>query len=252
MKKSLILGIMLSIVCFVMGQGVYLLTPTGTTYAPPHPTLTWQLYGMEQGSVVHTLRIAEYDSTVGSQSSLNQHQIFSKSITSNNPYQIYLYPSTAPTLSPCTEYVWQVTVSYIIYSNQEPIVPLSTFEYASPIAHFMISGCESDTFPSDSDTPPKQYIELSKQIDHFVYLVSDSLYIRYNEVYDNGQISYRIYHADDVLIHSSTPVHYGLNHFAINLAGIGVEPSSASTSNIYMLEIKTPKGDLLRTKFERQ
>lgn len=251
MKNIIVFLFLLCFTTYVKGQIVHLLSPVdGATSVQPSPIFTWLLSG-GSGTISYTLKIAEYDSIIGEHASIITYPVYSKTITSNNPFQIFYYPTTAPVLVNCKKYVWQVTASYTVYTTTEPISQLNTYNYSSQISHFTTSGCIAPESLRTLSAPlSKLYIEPKKQMDNFVHLISDSLYIKYNEPYDNSQIAYRIYNSDTVLVNSFVPVNYGLNYLAIGLSGI--QSSTVSAPNIYMLEIKTAKGDLLRTKFEKQ
>ncbi len=253
MKSGFVILFFLCLFTHSRGQNLYLLSPVDdATHVQPYPIFTWRLNGLSQPDISYTIKIAEYNSGIGEHASINTNPVYSKTIISSNPFQVFYYPTVAPVLSDCEEYVWQVIASYTTYTTQEPISPINTYTYSSPISRFMTSGC----IPSEAPTPPeptsKLYIEPKKQTDNFVHLVSDSLYIKYNESYNNTQAAYKIYNSDTVIVNSHIPVSYGLNYLAIDLEGLGLQPSSAPAPSIYMFELKTAKGDILRTKFEKQ
>jgi hypothetical protein len=54
------------------------------------------------------------------------------------------------------------------------------------------------------------------------------------------------------VVDTSTTVHYGLNYLTIPLESEAIVASSVSAPKIYTLEIYTPKGEILRAKFEKQ
>jgi hypothetical protein len=244
MKSSFVLLFILCFFSYSKGQSLYLLSPISeANYVQPYPIFTWQLSGISHVNISYTIQIAKYKGI----ENINDSLIYTKTIQSNNPFQIFYYPTIAPKLLNCQEYMWQVTASYSTYTTQEPEDILNTYNYSSPISHFITSGCIPSEAPSPLSPSSKLYIEPIKQIDNFVHLVSDSLYIKYKEPYDTTQVAYSIYNSDTIISSSTIPVLNGLNYLDINLEGLGIQPTT-----IYMFELKTAKGDLLRTKFEKQ
>lgn len=254
MKNHLIFLLILFFYIQVSGQTLNLLAPhDGATNVQRHPIFTWQLSGLTtQSNIKYTFKIAEYNNTIGGQNSINTNLLYASLINNNNPFQIYYYPTNAPSLNDCSEYVWQVIASYTTYTTQEPIVPLNTYNYPSQVFLFKTncSNEESLTVPTSTS---KFYIELKKQTDNFVHLVpTDSLYIKYKEPYYNNRINYKIYTADGIIINDTLSVSYGLNYLSINIDKTEIETSSAEEPKIHVFELKTPKGDILRTKFEKK
>lgn len=248
MTRSFILLFLLCFISYAKGQSLNLFSPTDdATQVQSYPIFTWRLSGMlSSDAIEYTFQVAEYNPVIGEQSSITTNLIYSQKIASNTPFQIFYYPVLAPTLIDCKQYVWRVLASYTKYSTQEPVPPPVTYNYTSPIYKFTTINCTISS-PTEPEPTSKLYIEPKKQADNFVHLVSDSLYIKYKESYDTTEVTFKIYTSDTVVIDTNIPVSLGLNYLAINLEGLIDE-----SPTIYMFELKTAKGDMLRTKFEKQ
>ena len=234
-------------------QSITLLTPLDElTDVALYPTFSWQLIGSSHTGLTYTFKIAEYNASASDAASLAT-PLYSEVITDNSNFILYNYPTTLQPLDTCKSYVWQVTASYTTYTTQEPIVPNGTYNFTSDYFHFA-SSCTTNNTANRTTTPQYPiYMKPVKTIDNFVYLITtDSLYFKYDEPYNrsnNGYLPYRIYTTDeDVALSDSLPVRYGLNYLAIDITSSNVLESP----KIYTLEIKSPKGELLKTKFEKK
>lgn len=236
-------------------QSITLLSPQDELISvASYPTFSWQLIGSAPAGLTYTFKIAEYNASIGDVASLGS-PLYTEVITDNSNFITYNYPTNLQPLDTCKSYVWQVTASYTTYTTEEPIVPLQVYNFSSDYFHFS-STCNSinDNTANRTTTPQYPiYIKPVKAVDNFVYLITtDSLYFKYDEVYNrsyNNYLPYRIYTTDDnVALSGSLQVNYGLNYLAIDITSSNVLLSP----KIYTLEIKTPKGELLRTKFEKK
>lgn len=228
-------------------QTISLLTPIDElTDVAPYPTFSWQLIGSSASGLTYTFKIAEYNAAIGDAGSLAS-PIYSEVINDNSNFITYNYPATLQPLDTCKQYVWQVTATYSTYTTQEPIVPLEVFNFTSDYFHFA-STCESDGSSNNTTNQNTLYIVPQKTIDNYVYLVKgNTLNIKYKEPYSYSSIEYRIYNYNNSVNYSNSAyIHYGVNYFSIDLSPLNLSPSP----NLYMLELKTSKGDKLKAKFE--
>ncbi len=251
--KQKITILMLSFLCMikVQGQSVNLLTPlewaTGVT---GYPVFSWQLTSGTYTGLTYTFKIAEYNPSIGNAASLSS-PVHTEVISDNNNFITYNYPVTLQPLDTCKEYVWQVTASYTTYTTEEPIVPNGTYNYISPFYHFYSTCVASEQTVSNEENISIIYVIPKKETDHFVYLITtDSLYLKYNEPYDNDNIKYKIYGTalDSVTSWITLPVQYGLNYLSIPIT----DGNILTSPKIYTLEIRTRKGESLKAKFEKQ
>jgi len=253
-----ILCLFIIAICSLSGytQTISLLTPADeATNITAYPVFSWQLLGSSAPGLTYTFKIAEYNSSIGNAASLST-PLYSEVINDNSNFITYNYPTSLQPLDTCKEYVWLVTATYTTYTTEEPIVPSGVFNFTSDYFHFSTecSASEGMAYRTGSTPTNPIYIVPTKAADNFVYLVTtDSLYFKYHEQYDYTSLPYKIYNtSNNIVLESSLQTHYGLNYLAIDVTSEDIVSSSSGTSTIYTLELKTPKGEILRTKFEKK
>lgn len=254
MKQRFLLFILGAILCAysAKGQSVMLLTPANNSIGIlPYPSFSWQLIGSSHPTLSYTFKIAVYDAGIGDAASIAT-PLYSEVISDNSNFINYNYPTTLAMLDSCEQYVWQVTASYVGYTTEEPIEPVTNLYASSPYFHFASYCVVTDPSEEDADAiaPSRIYLVPQRTVDNFVYAVTtDSLYFKYEEPYKNDSIQYRIYsNENNVAASANLPVSYGVNYKAIDISDEDIEVSP----KIYTLEIKLPKGEILRAKFEKK
>lgn len=253
-KKVLLLFWVLYSTLLVRSESVVLLAPEDDAVdVSASPTFIWDLLpgNLYSYTLKYVFTIAEYDPEIGATASLITNQVYTDDILDDDDNITYPYPVSAPELDTCTAYVWQVKVYYITIPEEEPFVPVETLLAVSDIFHFSTScSSEVESFPSQTN---KIYMLPRKTLDNFVYLIEgDSLWIKYQEYYAAYSLAYNIKDGQqNIVADSSIGIIPGLNYLAIPI-GPGIDESSASMPRIYTLELHTPKGEILRAKFEKQ
>lgn len=248
MKKNVVFAFFLMWSISLCAQTVILQMPISNSQnIPSNPIFTWNLLPTPSANVKHVFTIAEYNPSQGNQTTLDNYPLYSHVITSANSFQSYLYSGT--TLANCTDYIWQVKTYTITYSEDEPPVPIYTYQAQSEIFQFRTGGC-SEEEEEGSNADANTYIVPYKQLDHFVHIIhEDTLRIKYLERYNNTEIQYRIYTLkNDTLSQDELTVVPGLNYLSIALPDSTIEESPV----IYTLELQGAKGDILKVKFEKK
>lgn len=227
-------------------QNIQLLMPANNTQLQiDYPVFSWTSFQLQQFNqqISYHIKIVELGDNQNEAYAINNNITWYEQELNTTVFQ---YPVNAPEFQTCTKYAWQVEV----YTTTDVINEITLQRQKikigqSPIYIFKTNGCSSQNKLSSVSIP--YYMVLQKQLNNFVYAISDeSLRIKYFEPYNNTTINYKISVSVSagvqVVTTGALTVENGYNYLEIPTTGLLV-------GQTYLIEVATPKNDLYKAKF---